>query len=404
MTTDDVSVITTATPERRYDIDWLRMSAVFLVFLFHTLIIFMGNFAWSIKNSETSFLITGPAMLIGALGMPLFFVISGMAIYWGLGYMESKIGQLDNGLYIKERVARLIVPWAFGLFTHVALMRYYENLHNGNFTGSFIEFLPIHLANFINAANLNGTIALWFGSHLWFLLLMFIYSIVLYPIFVKLREDRNRARLSKMADFCKKPGGMYIFLIPVVLIEFFKPLELIGSLVTEIGGWSILSYVCFIIFGYIFATQPKFEDAIEKHGLPAFLLAIFLAVVICPFYVVWTVFLDTLASRIVRVLFALFGWSMMLAILSFAKKSLNRDHKLRKPLNRSVLPFYVLHQSIMVIVAFYVVELSLGMLEKFILIVGISLAIIAVCVLVIRQLNVLRFFFGMRLKPRKEES
>ena len=404
MTTEEVSEVVQAPPERRYDIDWLRMTAVFLVFLFHTLIIFMGNFAWSIKNSETSFLITGPAMLIGALGMPLFFVISGMAIFWGLGYMESKFGKLDTGLYIKERVARLIVPWVFGLFTHVALMRYYENLHNDNFSGSFIEFLPIHIANFFNVANLDRTIALWFGSHLWFLLLMFIYSIILYPIFVKLREDKYRDRLSKMGDFCKKPGGMYLFLVPVVLIEFFKPLELIGSIVTEIGGWSILSYVCFIIFGYIFATQPKFEDAIEKHGMPAFLIAIFLAVVICPFYVVWTVFMDTLASRIVRVLFTVFGWSMMLAILSFAKKSLNRDHKWRKPLNRSVLPFYVLHQSIMVIVAFYVVELSLGILEKFLLIVGISVVIIAVCVLVIRQVNVLRFLFGMRPKTRKEES
>jgi peptidoglycan/LPS O-acetylase OafA/YrhL len=401
MTPEEVSQNTTLPAARRYDVDWLRMTAVFLVFLFHTLLIFAGNFPWAIKNSETSLLITGPAVLLGALGMPLFFVISGMAIFWGLGYMESRLGRLDASLYIKERVARLIVPLIFGLFTHVALMRYYTQLHNGTFSGSFIEFLPSHLANFFNFANPSGLIAIWFGGHLWFLVILFIFSIVLYPLFVKLRDDGIRKRLGRVAELCMKPGGMYLFLIPVILIEFFKPLEIIGSLITEIGGWSVLSYVCFMIFGYMFASQPKFEEAIEKHGMPAFLLGVFLAVVICPFYIVWTVFADTLASTIVRLLFAIFGWSMMLAILSFAKKSLNSDHKWRRPLNRSVLPFYVLHQSIMIPIAFYVVQFSLGILEKYLLIIGISVVIIGVCVLVIRQVNVLRFLFGMRLKPPK---
>ena len=404
MSTEEVSLTAKAPPARRYDIDWLRMSAVFLVFLFHTLIIFMGNFPWAIKNSETSLLITGPAILLGALGMPLFFVISGMAIYWGLGHMESKMGRLDTRLYVKERVARLVVPLLFGLFTHVALMRYYTHLHNGTFSGSFIEFIPSHFPHFFNIANLSNMINLWFGDHLWFLVILFIYSIVFYPLFVILRKDSVREQLNRLAIFCKKPGGMYSFLLPIVLIEYFKPLELIGSPITEIGGWSILSYLCFMIFGYMFASQPSFEDAIQKHGMPAFMLAIFLAVVVCPFYVVWTVFADTLASRIVRLLFVVFGWSMMLAILSFAKKSLNRDNKWRRPLNRSVLPFYVLHQSIMIPVAFYIVELNLGMLVKYLLIIGISLSFIAVLILVIRQFNVLRFLFGMRLKPRKDSE
>ena len=63
------------------------------------------------------------------------------------------------------------------------------------------------------------------------------------------------------------------------------------------------------------------------------------------------------------------------------------------------LPFYVLHQTVIVIIGFYVVQWDLPALVKYVLI---SLATLLVTVLiydiVIRRTQVTRFLFGMKAK------
>jgi len=83
-----------------------------------------------------------------------------------------------------------------------------------------------------------------------------------------------------------------------------------------------------------------------------------------------------------------------------ASKHLNVNHKSRKFLNEIVMPFYIVHQTIMVIFGFFVVQTGLIIILKYLIICGVSFAIIIALVMIIRQVNVLRFLFGMNLKKK----
>jgi len=89
---------------------------------------------------------------------------------------------------------------------------------------------------------------------------------------------------------------------------------------------------------------------------------------------------------------------MIIVIISFGKRRLSFNHKWLKFLNRIAMPFYILHYVVSIPVQFYVVALPLGIIEKFLLINGISFVIIIGLALIIRQFNPLRFLFGMSLK------
>jgi peptidoglycan/LPS O-acetylase OafA/YrhL len=91
--------------ERRYDIDWLRIIAVFLVFIFHNARFFDFN-EWHVKNSELDLGMTIFVNFLGGVGMPLFFIISGMATFYFLGFANAK-------LYTKARFVRLIYSYTF---------------------------------------------------------------------------------------------------------------------------------------------------------------------------------------------------------------------------------------------------------------------------------------------------
>ncbi len=99
-------------------------------------------------------------------------------------------------------------------------------------------------------------------------------------------------------------------------------------------------------------------------------------------------------------MWALNGWCWVTAVLGLGSKYLSFNHKYLKASNELVLPFYVLHQAVIVAIAFYVISMDLGVIKKYLLIVVASFSIIAVLLYPISRINLLRFLFGMRSKNR----
>jgi len=68
-------------PARVYFVDWLRVLAMFSVFLFHNAR-FFDTGGWHVKNGTTDFTAT---VLVGFMSiwmMPLFFILAGAGTYW----------------------------------------------------------------------------------------------------------------------------------------------------------------------------------------------------------------------------------------------------------------------------------------------------------------------------------
>lgn len=357
----------------------MRIITIFLVFIYHGSKFFDLD-AWHIKNNELDEGITIFFRFLGGIGMPLFFIISGMATFYFLGFANAK-------LYTKARFVRLMIPFLFALFTQIPIQVYLDRVSHSEFTGSFFEFYP----QYFNGLYGYGGNFPWAGFHLWFLILLFLFSLITVNLFVYLRKDENLEKISKMAPFFKKPGSLYLLIIPVLFLELLNPLSILG----KFGGYNLFSLLVFYIIGFLLASDKQFKESIENHGLIALIVGI-----------ISTVLLGVVAISFYNYfLFWILGltymWSWIIVILGLGSKHLNFNHKSRKFLNEMVMPFYVLHQTIMVIIGFFVVQTSLIIILKYLIISIGSFTIIIALVLVIRKVNVLRFLFGMSLKKKK---
>jgi glucan biosynthesis protein C len=166
-------------PDRRYDIDWLRLMAVFLLFFFHTATIFHPWSDFYIKNDQLSPLIA--YIFVWAVAhwhMSLFFILAGASTYFAL--------RKRSGVeYVKERVKRLFIPLIFGTLVLIPPLSYLGLLNHSDYSQSSIAWLP----NFfrLQTADLNGFFLGGFTvGHLWFILHLLVYSvnsITAFPVF-----------------------------------------------------------------------------------------------------------------------------------------------------------------------------------------------------------------------------
>jgi len=170
------------------------------------------------------------------------------------------------------------------------------------------------------------------------------------------------------------------------------------------GGWKLPTYLALFIAGYVMASSPRFEDSIEKNRRVMLLLGTLLSILI-----IATVVLigETAATSGVgreyigiSTIWALNGWCWVVAILGYGRKHLSFNNKFLQVSNELVLPFYILHQAIIVAVSFYVVRLDLMVIEKYLLILLASFPIIVTLLYPISKVNLLRFLFGMRTMRR----
>jgi peptidoglycan/LPS O-acetylase OafA/YrhL len=361
---------------RRYDLDWLKAMAVLLVPIMHAAIIF-SNTPYLIKNPLTSLAVDIPVLLIGLPLMPLLFTISGMSMRYALGSKGPKE-------FLRSRFPRLLVPFLFGLFTISSVSTYYATRYSGKFSGSFLDFYP----NYFDGWWGYGGNFPWYGHHLYFLLYLFVFSIVGLGLFRLLRSDANRKSIAALAGFANKPGGLYLLILPVLVIEYTNPLGRFG--IPHQGGWHMFSLVWFLILGYLIASNEGFQRAIHRHVRYA------PGVVILAVGAAALAYLPNEDMYLALVPISIYSWSIAILLLSHASKRWNKPNKALALLGDSALPFYIVHEGILVSVAYYVCITDLGIFTKFVIILAVSVPLMVLAVALIRSVNILRFLFGLR--------
>ena len=99
------------------------------------------------------------------------------------------------------------------------------------------------------------------------------------------------------------------------------------------------------------------------------------------------------------------SWGWALFVLALAMKHLNFTNKLLAYANETIMPFYLLHQPAIIVVAYFVVQWDTGILVK-ILVIGITSLLIALGLieLFIKPFRPMRRLFGMKPKRSKKEK
>lgn len=397
--------------DRRYDIDWLRVIAMLAVFVFHCTR-FFGTEGWHLKNPEQSMVVFVLARgLIWPWAMELFFVLSGVGTWYSL---KSRTG----GQYLWERVKRLLIPlYTVGLFILIPPQVYFELVTNVGFTGTFREMLSLYFSRLpaeffdIFPSILNNPARLvpfTFTGHLWFLQYLFLISLVILPLLLYLRSEQGQRWIDRMAGWSDRRGGIFLFVIPLALI-----LICFRSFFGRGRTWAdFLWYATFFVIGYIMVADRRFIESMKRHGwaglilwLVGFFGVLSILVLVLgydpmpgnePFSLMYVLY---------QIIWSITGWSAVVFMLSMGAKYLNYSNKLLVYANEAVLPFYLLHQTVILCVGWFVIRWDLGIVPKFLIISIVSFSLIMIFYeLLIKRFNIVRLLFGMRLNKKQSAT
>ena len=183
--------------------------------------------------------------------MPFVFVISGASLFYAVG--KSGAGQ-----FIKDKVLRLLVPLVVGVFTHVAFQVYLERITHGQFSGSFFDFLPHY---FEGIYGLGGNFA-FHGMHLWYLLVLFVFSIVLLPLFLLLKSKMGSRVLGKLMDLVALPGLVYV--LALIILLSWKLIDRNSLLGFDKFDWNLGVYMSFFLFGFVIMASERLQQSIQR--------------------------------------------------------------------------------------------------------------------------------------------
>jgi surface polysaccharide O-acyltransferase-like enzyme len=336
---------------------------------------------WHVKNPDRS-----PALgvFVGfsvQWMMPLFFILSAISI-------RHALARRSNGRYVRERFRRLGVPFVCGTFVLIPPQVYIERATHGDFAGSFFAFLPHYFDGWYG---FGGNFA-WMGLHLWYLEVLLILSFLTLPLFRWLARPAMSGRIKTAATFLARPGAIFLLALPVAAMEWLVNLQPDGIGRRDFGGWSVLTYVAFFLLGYLIGSDGQFRAAAERQRRVALLVGL---VTVAILYGLLTSGHSD-RSWPMALLRAVNSWSWLIALLGFASRYFDSDRPWLRQANEAVLPFYVLHQTVIVMIGFLLMGWRASVPVKYAVLVVASLALIlSFYLFLIRRWGVTRILFGM---------
>jgi peptidoglycan/LPS O-acetylase OafA/YrhL len=381
---------------RRYDIDWLRVLGMLTVFLFHC-----GRFfdtdGWHVKSQRMSPALDIVNTFVVQWMMPLFFILSGMSIYYSLGRQRWSE-------FLVSRLKRLVVPLLFGTFVIIAPWQVYlERVSHGQYSGSFWRWYWHDY--FSGWYGLGGNFA-WMGIHLWYLEVLLCFSVIALPLFLYLQSPSGQRAVGALSRLLKRPGAIFLPALVIGAAEFIASIPVINNSIfgnEGFGGWSFLPYFVMLILGYLLAGGPGLTGAMERHCLPAMAAGIITFVLGYLAYKAtepWAWLPRELVMSFVR---GILCWAWLMAICGFASRHLRFSNRFLKYANEAVLPFYILHQTVILTIGFYVIRLDTSLWLEYLIITFSAFAVtVTVYELLIKRFNALRFLFGMKLLRRRQ--
>ncbi|MFI9551133.1 acyltransferase family protein [Nonomuraea endophytica] len=391
--------LSTSRPERRTALDALRAMVVVGLVFFHSSLVFDEGSDFYVKNADTTSVTMIFAGLAVVWAMPLLFLIAGVGSWHSL----AKRGP---GGFALERLRRLGVPLVFAMVTLLPIPQWLRLRSQPGYHETYWQFLPdfftIHLEWGKFPFVLQGR---YFETgHLWFVLLLLTFALLLAPLVRWVPAARARAACERMAVLAGRRGAV---LLPALLLG--AACALLG-IEQEYGGWHHWTYLLFFACGFVIAADGRFREAMRRDAKLALTAGIVFFVAGSPAFIIAgdeTFSAMTPFAMGARVLYGAAGWSCVAAIMGLLDRprspaasppATGGGSRFYAYLAPAVLPLYVLHQPIVVIVAFFVVSWHLPLAVKLAVVVLASLAIIfTVYDVVVRRTKLTRFLFGMRV-------
>ena len=374
---------------RRADLDWLRVLAFGLLIAYHAGMAWSG-WSWHLTSIDDIDWLREGMRFVNRWRMPLIFLVSGAAIMLALGSRTP-------GAFARDRVKRLLLPLAFGMIAIVPPQIYLERLYRGQFSGSFLEWLP---QAFQGGPYPNGNMS-W--HHLWFLAYVLLLSFVLLPCFLWARSAQGRRALDKAGRVAARFGLQWLMVLPLAAsILWLAPISYNTN--GLIGDWhGLVYYGALLLYGaFLFGSSDMLQALNRQRWLSV-------AVGVATYGALYGLFFAGIVRPTIadadRPTFALLSavntMAWLFAIAGFANRHLTRRPTFLAEATEAVYPFYILHQTVTVIVVYWLLRLGAPSTAGFILaVLATFLGTSAIYFGLVRPLWFLRPLFGLRQADR----
>ncbi len=373
--------------ERLHELDWLRVIAIVLLLYFHTGMIFV-SWHWHIKDpvSADSGLLEYLMLWLHRWRMPLLLFVSGAGTWFALGYRSSS-------RFLGERIRRLLIPLAFGMLVVVPPQIYFERISQYE---SYWAFYPTILGG---VPYPQGNTS-W--HHLWFIAYLFCYSVLALPVFVWWRSQRSRSVREWVASVLTRPHGLLWFLVPSFLGEVVLRRFWPDDRHSLVGDWACFTYyLWFFLAGFLCCSDRRIWDAVAQRRRFHLVLGTLGLVPTYAGYLTGPHAPLTLGDVALGGSKILVAWCFVFAIVGYGKRYLSIPSRLLQEANRGIYPFYILHQTAIVAVGYYTIQLPVGMWTKFWLVSTLAgLASAATYWFLIRPWRVVGWLFGLKTGRR----
>jgi peptidoglycan/LPS O-acetylase OafA/YrhL len=380
---------------RLHYLDWLRVLAILGVIIFHAVHPF-DHISWHIKDSAPSVPVTLLTVSLYPWGMPLFFLISGVGSWFAL---KRRTGRQ----YTSERVTRLGVPFLVGSLLLTPIMAFFETSHMGLYEGSFTDFVlnpGVFKAFFreFHPLNFSPRVFAALGYHLWFLGFLFAFSLIALPLFLWLRGDSGRRLVERLGWLGEKRGGLLLLIVPLTLIQ----VVLRPPYPTEHDWAGFATMLVFFVSGYVIYSEERLTQAIRRDWPLTMALGLVTSALILS---------STLSgigaspSNISNEIGLVLQWTVLvvnglswsLFILSMGMRYLDFRNRWLEYGQTAIMPLFLLHQPVIIAIAYYVVQWDTGIAVKLpVVLLGSLTVTLAIFEGIIKRIKPLRAFFGIK--------
>jgi len=369
--------------DRRYDLDWIRVFGILVLFFFNTAMIFV-LWPFHIKNNELSPYLSIANVFIGIWNMPMLFWVAGSSAWFSLTYRNTQS-------FVKERLFRLLMPLIFGTLFLIPPQLYFERLYDSTWDASFLEFYPVFFQGLYPDGNFS-----W--HHLWFLAYLLFLAFVTLPLKKVIDSRKSSPWICRISTFANRPGGILLFGIPLALSEALLRPFFPQGIKDIIHDWANISFYSFCyLYGYVMVSDIRFGIALNRHRRIAMILGTVFTIVICYYSIARTYLSSYPYTFFFHFLCGFNIWFWMIVILAYAKESFSFSNRFLEYFNRAVLPYFMLHQTVIICVGYFIISIETSMSTKFWSILFVSIILVAaIYEFFIRRIPILHLFFGLK--------
>jgi hypothetical protein len=357
---------------RRHDIDALRALAFGLLILYHVGMFYVAGWDWHVKSAHTAEWLRWPMRFVNLWRMELIFLVSGVALSF-LARGETA------GALLAQRSLRLLLPLAFGMAVIVPIQPYAQGVSNGLVEPGLLSFLARY---YTGGPWPRGAFDGWeqgaTWNHLWYLAYLWAYTVVLLG---------TRFVLDRGKEYFLNMRGAALLLVPALPFALYALVLQPRFPATHdlLHDWHLHArYFTVFAYGWWIGADAGFwaEAKRLRHAALA-------AAVLC--------FLVYAFSREAALFKNLYAWCAIVALLGYAHRHLNRPFRWLGWANESLYPWYLLHQSFIVVLGFLLAPLALGAgLEPALILAGTLLGCWLVTDGLARRIGWLRPMFGLK--------